>query len=99
MNELQNRMPPDNPLPDDRVDELAKEYDESNADPENSRKLDELHFQISGLLGKNNLNLLREYTDWLIARYNTDSAWFYHKGLEDAGRFSLRPDEAELLIT
>lgn len=84
MKERKNRMPPDDALLDDRVDELAKEYETANADPENQAKLEELHFQISGLIGKNNLHYLREYTDRLIAQYNAAPEWYYRKGVEDA---------------
>ena len=70
-----------------RVNELEKEYEAANSTPENQEKLEELHFQISGLLGKNNLHYLREYTDRLIAQVNKDPDWFYKKGLEDALKF------------
>lgn len=67
-----------------RVNELEKEYAAANSDPENQEKLEELHSQISGLIGKNNLQYLREYTDRLVAQVNEDPDWFYRKGLEDA---------------
>lgn len=70
-----------------RINELEKEYETANTDPENQEKLEELHFQISGLIGKNNLHYLREYTDRLIAQVNKDPEWFYKKGLEDARKF------------
>ena len=70
-----------------RVNELEKEYEAANSDPENQTKLEELHFQISGLIGKNNLHYLREYTDRLIAQVNKDPEWFYKKGMEDARIF------------
>jgi hypothetical protein len=76
-----------------RMNELERTYAANNSDPGNLTRLDELRFQISGLIGKNNLNLLREYTDRLIAQYNTDSDWFYQKGVEDARRFSTRDSE------
>lgn len=66
-----------------REEELEKEYAAENEDPENLQRLEELHVQISGLLGKNNLNLLREYNDRLIAQYNADTGWFYLRGVED----------------
>ena len=76
-----------------RMNELELAYAANNPDSENLEKLDELRFQISGLIGKNNLNLLREYTDRLIAQYNTEPDWFYQKGVEDARRFSTRESE------
>lgn len=82
-----------------RVNELEKEYEAANEDPENQAKLEELHFQLSGLIGKNNLRYLREYTDRLIAQYNTAPEWFYRKGAEDARRFLLparKPERARL---
>lgn len=77
---------PDDPLLNIRVDELSREYEAENADPVNNERLDEVHFQLSGLVGKNHLNLLREYTDRLIAQTSIDPCWFYCKGLEDAGK-------------
>ena len=76
-----------------RIDELEKEYEAAHSDPENQKKLEELYFQLSGLIGKNNRHYLQKYTDRLIARYNIDPGWFYRKGLEDAGRplLSARP--------
>ena len=67
-----------------RIDELEKEYDAAHSDPENQRELEELYFQLSGLIGKNNLRYLQKYTDRLIARYNIDPGWFYRRGREDA---------------
>lgn len=81
-------------LPERRMDELEKEYEAENADPENEKKLEELHFQLSGLIGKNNFNILREYTDRLIAQYNTEVGWFYKKGFEDGNKFSLISNDA-----
>lgn len=69
---------------DQRVDELEKELESTPDLQENQSRSDELYFLISGLLGKNNLNLLREYTDRIIARYNADVAYYYQKGREDA---------------
>ena len=83
MQEIEN----DSAVSERRVNELEKEYEAANSDPENQEKLEELHFQISGLLGKNNLHYLREYTDLLIAQVNKDPEWFYKKGLEDARKF------------
>lgn len=62
--------------------EIEKEYEEKHTDPENLKKLDELRFQISGLIGKNNLNYLREYTDRLVAQFNKDCDWFYPQRAE-----------------
>ena len=69
-----------------RIDGLEQEYDASHSDPENQAELEELYFQLSGLIGKNNLRYLQKYTDRLIARYNIDPGWFYRRGREDAGR-------------
>lgn len=80
MQELKN----DPAVPERRVRALEKEYEAASADPENQAKLEELRFQISGLIGKNNLRVLREYTDRLIAQYSIDPEWFYQKGAEDA---------------
>ena len=77
-----------------RMNELERAYAANNSDQENLEKLDELRFQISGLIGKNNLNLLREFTDRLIAQFNTEPDWFYQKGLEDARRFSVKANES-----
>ena len=74
-----------------RIDELEKEYDAAHSDPENQRELEELYFQLSGLIGKNNLHYLQKYTDRLIARYNIDPGWFYRRGREDARRPPLSP--------
>ena len=70
-----------------RVNALEKEYETRKLDCGNADRMEELRIQIAGLIGKNNLNLLREYTDRLIACYNTEADWFYRKGMEDAGRF------------
>ena len=78
-----------------RMNELERAYAANNSDPENLEKLDELRFQISGLIGKNNLNLLREFTDRLIAQYNTEPDWFYQSGIEDASHLSTRESESE----
>lgn len=67
-----------------RLENLELQYESILDDPENVRQIDELRFKISGLIGKNNLNLLREYTDRLIVLYNIDAGWFYMKGYEDA---------------
>lgn len=77
-----------------RVNELEKEYEAANSDPENQVKLEELHFQISGLIGKNNLHYLREYTDRLITQYSIDPGWFYKKGMEDARKFPHQTSKA-----
>ena len=71
-----------------RVNDLEKEYETRKLDRDNTQRMEELRAQIAGLIGKNNLNLLREYTDRLIARYNTETDWFYRKGMEDADRYS-----------
>ena len=68
-----------------RIDELEKEYDAVHSDIENQKELEELYFQLSGLIGKNNRHYLQKYTDRLIVRYNIDPGWFYRRGLEDAG--------------
>ena len=78
-----------------RMNELERTYAENNSDPGNLSRLDELRFQISGLIGKNNLNLLREYTDRLIAQYNIEPDWFYQKGMEDDRCFSAGADQDE----
>lgn len=79
MEEVEN----DSAVSERRINDLEKEYEAANTDPKNRAKLEELHFQIPGLLGKNNLHYLREYTDRLIAQVNKDPEWFYKKGMED----------------
>ena len=74
---------------ENRVNELEKEYESTRDHLENQQRIDELNFQISGLLGKNNLHILREYTDRLIARFNTDAVYFYRMGREDAEKINL----------
>lgn len=76
----------DSAVTERREEELEKEYETENKNPENLERLDKLRIQISGLLGKDNLNLLREYTDRLIECCNADTGWFYLKGLEDGRR-------------
>lgn len=66
-----------------RMAELETAYDAAHADPTNTARLEELRFRLAGLIGRNNLNILREYTDRLIAQYNRDCDWFYQKGRED----------------
>lgn len=82
-------------VPERRVRALEKEYEAASAGPENQAKLEELRFQISGLIGKNNLRVLREYTDRLIAQYSIDPEWFYQKGVEDARKRPLQKRKAE----
>lgn len=86
MEKRQKTIFPDDVLLDNRVDELSQEYEAGNTDLKNSERLDEVHFQISCLLGKKNCYLLREYTDRLLAHASIDQGWFYRKGLEDARR-------------
>lgn len=63
----------------DEIDRLEAEYEVSHRNTENESRINELEFQLAGLIGKNNRYLLREYTDRLIARYNTDVEWYYRK--------------------
>lgn len=67
-----------------RMAGLEAAYDAAHADPANAARLEELRFQIAGLIGRNNLHILREYTDRLIVQYNKDCDWFYQEGQEDA---------------
>lgn len=94
MQEMKN----DSAVLERHMNELEKEYEAANADPENTERLEELRFQVSGLIGKNNLNILREYTDRLIAQYNTEPDWFYKKGLEDACKLPFPPNKVHNFI-
>jgi len=66
-----------------RVNELKKEYREKHIDPKNAELIDDLDFALSRLIGINNLKLLREFRELLIAQHDTAPEWFYEKGYED----------------
>jgi len=67
-----------------RVNELEKEYREKHID--HAELIDDLYSALSRLIRTNNLRLLRQYRDFLIAQYNIDPEWFYEKGYEDGLR-------------
>lgn len=86
------RLSKDTATSEQHLAEIEKEYEEKHADPENLKKLDDLRVQISGMIGKNNLNYLREYTDRLVAQFNKDCDWFYRKGLEEGCHLMPQPE-------
>lgn len=91
MEKHKNAISPDNTLLDNRINQLEREYEAENADPQNGERLEEVHSLLLGLLGKSYLPLLREYTDRLLAQAGIDPGWFYCKGLKDAGRMVSAP--------
>jgi hypothetical protein len=65
-----------------RLKTLEQEYDKLHLKPENNKILNDLHNNLLELLGENK-NLLFDYADRLIAKYCTDTLWFYDSGFQD----------------
>jgi hypothetical protein len=85
---MQNINSDDKDAFESRVNTLEKEYEAATFGDVEAGQIDELFFKLSGLIGRNNLTFLREYTDRLIAHYNNDPGWFYRQGFEDACRMN-----------
>jgi hypothetical protein len=66
-----------------RIKELELEYDQTVRIHDNQSSLDTIHDQLLELIGNQNQALLIDYTDVIVAKYNTDPAWFYDKGFQD----------------
>jgi hypothetical protein len=66
-----------------RIKTLEKHYDQTVRTNTNQRDFETIHERLLELIGPDNNQLLIEFTDLLMALYNTDSAWFYDKGFQD----------------
>jgi hypothetical protein len=66
-----------------RIKTLEHEYDQTVRTHDNQSSYDTIHDQLLELIGNQNQALLIDYTDVIVAKYNTDSAWFYDKGFQD----------------
>jgi len=66
-----------------RIKTLEREYDQTMRTHDNQSSLDTIHDQLLELIGNQNQALLIDYTDVIVAKYNTDPAWFYDKGFQD----------------
>jgi hypothetical protein len=62
---------------------LGKLYDQTMRTHDNQSQYETIHERLLELIGEDNRQLLIEYTDLLVAKYNTDPAWFYDKGFQD----------------
>jgi hypothetical protein len=66
-----------------RIKTLEKQYDQTVRTRNDQRDFENAHAKLQQLIGPENNYLLIEYTDLLVAQYNTDDAWFYDKGFQD----------------
>jgi hypothetical protein len=66
-----------------RIKTLEHEYDQTVRTHDNQSNFEKIHERLLELIGEDNRQLLIEYTDLLVAQYNTDPAWFYDKGFQD----------------
>ena len=66
-----------------RIKTLEHEYDQTVRTHDNQSSYDTIHDQLLELIGNQNQALLIDYTDVIVAKYNTDPAWFYDKGFQD----------------
>jgi hypothetical protein len=66
-----------------RIKTLEVLYDQTMRTRDNQSQYETIHERLLELIGEDNRQLLIEYTDLLVAKYNTDPAWFYDKGFQD----------------
>jgi hypothetical protein len=66
-----------------RIKTLEVLYDQTMRTRDNQSQYETIHERLLELIGEDNRQLLIEYTDLLVAKYNTDPAWFYDKGFQN----------------
>ena len=66
-----------------RIKTLEVLHDQTKRTHDNQSQYETIHERLLELIGPDNNQLLIEYTDLLVAKYNTDPAWFYDKGFQD----------------
>jgi len=66
-----------------RIKMIEKEYDQTMRTRDNQSQYETIHERLLELIGPDNRQLLIEYTDFLVAQYNTNPAFFYEAGFQD----------------
>jgi len=66
-----------------RIKTLEKQYDQTVRTHDNQSSYETIHDKLLQIIGDDNKALLIEFSDLLVAQYNTNPAFFYEAGLQD----------------